>query len=46
MPHLDDPMFAEALRNPEALYIEDVEAASPELLSAEYELENFGCALR
>ena len=38
----DDPMFAEALRNPEALYIEDVESAPPELLSAEYELEHFG----
>ena len=38
----DDPMFAEALRNPEALYIEDVESAPAELLSAEYELEHFG----
>ncbi len=38
----DDPMFAEALRNPLALYIEDIEKAPPELLSWEYELEHFG----
>jgi GAF domain-containing protein len=33
----DDPMFAEALRNPVALYIEDVEAADPALVNREYE---------
>jgi GAF domain-containing protein len=38
----DDPMYAEALRNPEALYIDDVEAADPALVNAPYELEHFG----
>jgi GAF domain-containing protein len=38
----DDPMYAEALRNPTALYIDDIETAPPELLSWEYELEHFG----
>ena len=37
----EDPMFGEALGNPEALYIEDVTTADPELVNAEYELEHF-----
>ena len=38
----DDPMFAEALVNPEALYIEDIETADPALVNAPYEREHFG----
>lgn len=38
----DDPMFAEALRNPEALYIEDVLAADPALVNGPYEVAHFG----
>jgi len=38
----DDPMFAEALRNPNALYIDDIKTADPALVNAAYELENFG----
>ena len=38
----DDPMFAEALVNPEALYIEDIEAEGPEVLNAEFERNNYG----
>ena len=37
----EDPMFGEALRNPVALYIEDVTTADPALVNAEYELEHF-----
>lgn len=37
----DDPMFAEALHNPEALYIDDIEKADPALVNAPYEIENF-----
>ena len=38
----DDPMYAEAMVNPEALYIEDIETAAPALLNAAYEREHFG----
>ncbi|MEX2201517.1 MAG: GAF domain-containing protein [Dongiaceae bacterium] len=38
----DDPMYAEAMVNPEALYIEDIETAGPALLNAAYEREHFG----
>ncbi len=38
----DDPMFAEALRNPEALFIDDIENADPALVDASYELKHFG----
>jgi GAF domain-containing protein len=37
----DDPMFAEALRNPIALFIEDVANADPAEVNVEYELEHF-----
>ena len=37
----EDPMFAEAMHNPEALFIEDIETASPDLVNAEYEREVF-----
>jgi GAF domain-containing protein len=37
----DDPMFAEAMHNPEALFIEDIETAPSDLVNAEYERENF-----
>ncbi len=39
---IDDPMFAEALRNPNALYIDDVKKADPALVNAAFELEHFG----
>ena len=38
----DDPMFAMALREPAALYIEDVLAADPALVNGPYEVEHFG----
>lgn len=38
----DDPMFAEALVNPEALYIDDIETADPALVNAAFEREHFG----
>ncbi len=38
----DDPMFAMALRNPAALYIEDVLSADPALVNGPYEVEHFG----
>ena len=38
----EDPMFAMALRSPEALYIDDVMTADPGLVNGPYELENFG----
>ncbi len=37
----DDPMFAEALRSPVALYIEDVTTADRSLVNREYELKYF-----
>jgi GAF domain-containing protein len=37
----DDPMFAEALRNPAALFIEDVTTADPSLVNGPYELKHF-----
>ena len=37
----DDPMFAEAMHNPEALYIDNIETASPDLVNAAYEREHF-----
>ncbi len=36
-----DPMFAEAMVNPEALYIDDVLNAPPEVLNGPFEVENF-----
>ncbi len=38
----DDPMFERALRDPEALYIEDVLTADQSLVNGPYEVENFG----
>ena len=38
----DDPMFAVALRDPAALYIEDVLSADPALVNGPYEVEHFG----
>lgn len=38
----DDPMFAEALRNPNALYIDDIKTADPALVNEAFERENFG----
>jgi len=38
----DDPLFAEALRNPEALYIDDIESAGAEVLDRDYERRVFG----
>ena len=38
----DDPMFAEALVNPDALFIDDVRTAEPGLVNAEYEEKHFG----
>jgi len=37
----DDPMFAEAMRNPDALFIEDIETAPSDLVNAAYEREHF-----
>lgn len=37
----DDPMFAEALRNPAALFIEDVTTADASVLNRDYEIEHF-----
>ncbi len=37
----EDPMFAEAMVNPVALYIDDVLNAPPEVLNGPYEVENF-----
>ena len=39
---IDDPMFALALRDPAALYIEDVLTADQALVNGPYEVENFG----
>jgi GAF domain-containing protein len=42
----DDPMYAEAMANPEALYIDDIETADPALVNTAYEKEHFGhCGL-
>ena len=38
----EDPMFAAALRTDPAIFVEDVEAASPEVLNIAFERENFG----
>lgn len=38
----DDPMFAAALRTDPSIFVEDVEAASPEVLNINFERENFG----
>lgn len=38
----DDPMFAEALVQPEALYIDDVHTADPALVNGAFEEEHFG----
>lgn len=38
----DDPMFAEALRSPAALFIEDVLTADESLVNGAYEVEHFG----
>jgi len=40
LPELD-PLFAEALRNPTALFIDDVATADPSLVNREYEREHF-----
>ena len=37
-----DPMYALALVDPQALYIDDVESARPELVNLAYEREHFG----
>ncbi|MBN36388.1 MAG: hypothetical protein CMM46_16735 [Rhodospirillaceae bacterium] len=37
----EDPMFAMALHNPEALYIDNVLTADQKLVNGPYELENF-----
>ncbi len=37
----EDPLFAEALRNPEALYIDDIERAGPGVLNLDYERQAF-----
>lgn len=37
-----DPLFAAALRGEAAIYIEDVETASPTILNRQFEAENFG----
>lgn len=38
----EDPMFAAALATQPSIFIEDVEAASPEVLNTQFERENFG----
>ena len=38
----DDPMFAEALVRPDALYIDDVHTADPALVNGPYEENHFG----
>ena len=37
-----DPMYGEALVNPEALYIEDIETAGPAVLDLDFERKYFG----
>ena len=38
----EDPMYREAMVNPEALYIDDIETAPPSLLNVEFERKHFG----
>lgn len=38
----EDPMFAAAVRTEPSIFVEDVEAAPPDLLNREFEHENFG----
>ena len=38
----DDPMFAAAVQAKPSVYVEDVETASPEVVNAQFERENFG----
>lgn len=38
----DDPMFAAALRTDPSIFVEDVNTATPEVLNAKFERENFG----
>ncbi len=38
----EDPMFAAALQAKPSIFVEDVETASPEMLNAQFERENFG----
>ncbi len=38
----EDPMFAAAVRTEPSIYIEDVETASPDVLSVEFERSSFG----
>jgi len=38
----EDPMFAAALRAEPSIYVDDVEAASPEVLNREFEEREFG----
>lgn len=38
----EDPMFAAALATKPSIFVEDVTTASPEVLNAEFERENFG----
>jgi GAF domain-containing protein len=38
----EDPMFAAALKTESSIFVEDVEAASSEILNAQFEKENFG----
>ncbi|KAM3111235.1 GAF domain-containing protein [Phormidesmis sp. 146-33] len=38
----EDPMFAAALKIEPSIFVEDVEATSPEILNAQFEKENFG----
>lgn len=39
---MKDPMFAEAIVNPTALYIDDIETAGDDLVNVEYERNEFG----
>ncbi|HEY9606051.1 MAG TPA: GAF domain-containing protein [Allocoleopsis sp.] len=38
----EDPLFAAALRTEPSIFVEDVETASPEVVSRDFERENFG----
>lgn len=38
----EDPMFAAALRCAPSIFVEDVEAADPQVLNPQFEQENFG----
>jgi len=37
----DDPLFGEALRNPKAIFVDDIERAGPQVLNLEYERREF-----